>query len=137
MIENWPPLEIGTAVRTVALTKPASDWTEEAIASRKFGVLGTIVHHHDSHGLCYDVRHEDGTEGCYDSRELVVLAEGREIQVGEILEVLHEWGYEDHDKGCPKDGSPCRHSRANIAVTEVRNVIREIRKRRAKGGWRA
>jgi hypothetical protein len=29
--------------------------------------------HHDSHGLCYDVRHDDGTEGCYDPSEFEVI----------------------------------------------------------------
>lgn len=135
MIENWPPLKNGTAVRTIAIPKAANDWTEEAIASRKFGVRGTIVCHHDSHGLCYDVMHEDGTLGCYDSGELVVLVEGREVQVGEILEMLHEWGWQDHDRACPKDGSPCRHSRAMIALQEVKNVIQEIGKRRALVAW--
>lgn len=132
MNENWPPLDNGTDVRTIAIPNVANDWEEEAIASRKFGVRGIIVRHHDSHGLCYDVRHEDGTEGCYDSRELAVLVEGHEIQVGEILEILHEWGWEDHDRVCPKNGSPCRHSRANIALQEVKYVIQEIGKRRAR-----
>lgn len=132
MMENWPPLENGTRVRTIAIPDVSNGWTEEAKAVRRFGVLGTIIHYHDSHGLCYDVRHDDGTEGCYDSRELVVLLEGREIQVGEILEILHEWYWGDHDRVCPKDGTPCRHTRANIALKEVKNVIQEISKQRVR-----
>lgn len=131
MIENWPPLENGTRVRTVAIPDVANDWGEEAKVARRFGVLGTIVHYHDSHGLYYDVKHDDGTEGCYDSRELAVLLEGHAVQVGQILEILHEWYWESHDDVCPKDGTPCRHSRANIALKEVKNVIQEIGKRRA------
>ena len=34
---------------------------------------GTIIAEHNSHGLCYTVRHSDGTDGCYDSWELVVI----------------------------------------------------------------
>ena len=132
MLENWPPLECGTRVRTVAIPDVSDDWTEEAKVARRFGVLGRIIRHHDSHGLCYDVRHDDGTEGCYDSNELAVLLDGREIQVGEILEMLHEWGYERHDEVCPKDGTPCRHSRANIALTQVKNVLQEIGRRRTR-----
>lgn len=132
MTENWPPLDNGTRVRTVAIPNVADDWTEEAKFVRRFGVLGTIVRHHDSHGLCYDVQHDDGTEGCYDSRELAVLLEGHEIQVGEILQILHGWYWEDHDQVCPKDGTPCRHSRANIALKEVKNVIQEIARQRVR-----
>lgn len=47
----------------------------EAWNARKWGVQGTILMHHDSHGLCYDVRHDDGTEGCYDPGEFEVLLE--------------------------------------------------------------
>jgi len=132
MTENWPPLENSTRVRTLAI--PEADeagWTEEAKAVRKFGVLGTIIYHHDSHGLCYDVRHDDGTVGCYDSRELAVLLDGREIQIGEVLEILFQRGWERHESGCPTvDGTPCRHVKAEMALKEVKKVIEEIRKRR-------
>lgn len=47
------------------------DWTEEALRTRQDGVRGVIVGHHDSHGLCYDVRHEDDSIGCYSPWELV------------------------------------------------------------------
>lgn len=132
MDNTWPPLDKGTRVRTISIPNPADDWMEEARAARRFGVLGTIIHHHDSHGLCYDVRHDDGTEGCYDSREMAVLIGGNEIQIGEILEILFQWGWEQHDTVCPKDGSPCRHSRANIAFKEVKNVIEKIAKERTR-----
>jgi len=132
MMENWPPLKNGTRVRTIPIPDGADDWTEEAKVVRRFGVFGTIVHYHDSHGLCYDVRHDDGIEGCYDSRELAVLLDGREIQIGELLEILHEWGWEKCDQVCPTDGTPCRHSRANIALKEVKNVMDEISSRRKR-----
>lgn len=72
--EKWPPISPGTKVRTtqanMALRK---EWTDECWASKKWGVQGTVITHHDSHGLCYDVRHEDGSQGCYDPSEFEVV----------------------------------------------------------------
>lgn len=45
-------------------------WTEEGLRSRRWRIRGTIVAVHDSHGLHYDVRHEDGSVGYYEHREL-------------------------------------------------------------------
>ena len=73
----YPPIHPGTRVRT---TEPnmalRREWTEEAWAGKKWGVLGTVITHHDSHGLCYDVRHADGTRGSYDPSEFEVIAGG-------------------------------------------------------------
>ena len=92
----------------------------KAIPHRKFSVLGTIIAHHDSHGLCYDVRHEDGTVGCYDSRELVVQIEGCDVQVAEILEILAQWGWDRH-----------------VSFKEVQNALyEEIKKRRIQDAHR-
>lgn len=55
------------------MTTSVKEWTPEALIARKWGVLGTIIMHHDSHGLCYDVLHDDGTEGCYDPDEFAVI----------------------------------------------------------------
>jgi len=72
--EKYPPISPGTSVKT---TQPnwakRSDWTNEGWASKRWGVKGSVLTHHDSHGLCYDVRHEDGTEGTYDPSELEVV----------------------------------------------------------------
>lgn len=72
--DKWPPISPGTSVMT---TEPNMDkrdkWTDEGWAKRKWGVEGKIITHHDSHGLCYDVRHNDGTVGCYDPSELEVI----------------------------------------------------------------
>ena len=72
--KKWPPIDPGTEVKT---TQPnmekRHEWTEEGWASKKWGVRGRILRHHDSHGLYYDVRHEDGTEGCYDPSEFEVI----------------------------------------------------------------
>lgn len=72
--KKWPPLGPGTRIKTY---KPNTDmrgeWTDEAWHSRKWGILGTILRHHDSHGLCYDVRHDDGSEAPYDPSEFDTL----------------------------------------------------------------
>lgn len=70
-----PPISSGAKVRT---TMPdlsqKKEWTKEAWAARRWGVRGTVKTHHDSHGLCYEVTHEDGTLGYYNPNELEVLA---------------------------------------------------------------
>lgn len=71
--EKWPPLDPGTRVRTTKCRTEQKEWMPEAWVARKWGVTGTIIRHHDSHGLCYDVRHDDGTEGCYDPPEFEVI----------------------------------------------------------------
>ena len=68
-------LHEGTRVRTVkhfSVEHEMREWTAEAQCRRKWGVVGTVINHHDSHGLCYDVRHDDGTVGCYEPEELQV-----------------------------------------------------------------
>ncbi len=74
MAEKWPPIDPGTAVRTTQPNMAMRDeWTPEGWAKRQWGVQGGVITHHDSHGLCYEVRHPDGTVGCYDPTELVVV----------------------------------------------------------------
>jgi hypothetical protein len=73
-IDPWPPLKPGTRVRTLA---PLHDkeYLPEALEARCWGATGTIKGHHDSHGLCYDVKHDgllQGT-GCYDPDEIEVI----------------------------------------------------------------
>ena len=74
VVEKWPPLDPGTIVRT---TQPNQEerrnWTDEAWAAKKWGVQGTVLTHHDSHGLCYDVLHCDGTRASYDPSEIEVI----------------------------------------------------------------
>jgi hypothetical protein len=71
---KWPPISPGTTVMT---TKPnlqkRNQWTDEGWAGRQWGVQGSVITHHDSHGLCYEVRHPDGTVGCYDPSELQIM----------------------------------------------------------------
>lgn len=73
MTEKCPPLDRGTRVKTTSKKTPDREWMPEALVARKWGVTGRIVMHHDSHGLCYDVQHDDGTEGCYDPTEFDVI----------------------------------------------------------------
>lgn len=73
--KKWPPLDLGTRVKTTSKKTADREWMPEALVARKWGVTGRIIMHHDSHGLCYDVRHDDGTEGCYDPNEFDVLSE--------------------------------------------------------------
>ena len=77
--KTWPDsgFKLGDPVRTIAVQNPPTDWGPEAVRSRRFGVPGVVIGFHDSHGLCFDVRHEDdGTIGCYEARELALLPLG-------------------------------------------------------------
>jgi hypothetical protein len=74
-IEKFNDPEIikpGTRVQiNVDPKRIAGDWTPEAIASRKMKGNGVVQSHHDSHGLCYKVAHDDdGTIGAYEPHEL-------------------------------------------------------------------
>lgn len=53
----------------------SEDWSQEALRTRKpAGVhRGTVVCHHDSHGLCYEVQFPDGSISCYDPHEVSPL----------------------------------------------------------------
>jgi AMMECR1 domain-containing protein len=57
-------------VQVRTLEPKADNYTDEGVKKRKWGVNGVIIAHHNSHGLCYDVRHEDGSIGTYDPNEL-------------------------------------------------------------------
>ncbi len=57
----------------------ADDYTADGEKNRRWGVTGIIMGHHDSHGLCYEVRHDDdGSVGCYDPDELELSGSVRE-----------------------------------------------------------
>ena len=74
MTEQYPPISYGTRVKT---TEPNTalrrHWTDEGWASKKCGVEGVVIDHHDSHGLSYEVEHDDGTVGHYDPSEIQTL----------------------------------------------------------------
>jgi len=71
--EKWP-LDPGTVVFTTEPNMDLQDeWTDEGWMSKRWGTYGIIITHHDSHGLCYEVKHDDGTVGFYDPSELKVI----------------------------------------------------------------
>lgn len=65
-------LAIGTSVLTCAISNPDTDWEAEAMRTRCFGIRGVVTSVHDSHGLCYGVRHNDGVVSYYSPKELKV-----------------------------------------------------------------
>ena len=84
--EKYPPISAGTLVKTTSPTTPNSEWTFEARANRKWGVQGRILTHHDSHGLCYEVKHPDGTVGAYDPSELEVVEDELVLLINALLD---------------------------------------------------
>jgi hypothetical protein len=63
-------IEVGTRVVTVKPEQESNDWLPGALAKRKWRMTGTVVAYHDSHGVVWDVKHDDGTTGPYETREL-------------------------------------------------------------------
>ena len=66
----------GVRVKTrIVPNRVAKDWDlrAPAVVYRRSGATGRVVAVHDSHGLYYDVEHEDGIVGCYEPHELFVL----------------------------------------------------------------
>lgn len=76
-MSDYPPIKPGTKVRIfVDPAKQGKDWMPEALPHRRKEGTGVVKTHHDSHGLCYDVVHDDDkTEGCYDPHELFIDAD--------------------------------------------------------------
>lgn len=70
--EKWPPIPLGTRVRTTQENPAIDDWTPAALATRQWGVVGEITDFHDSHGLSYEVTHPDNSIGHYDPTEIEV-----------------------------------------------------------------
>lgn len=71
--KKWPPVSLGTSVKTTRENPGIKDWTPEARSSRQWGVQGEVVAYHDSHGLSYEVKHPDGSIGHYDPTEIEVV----------------------------------------------------------------
>lgn len=68
---HWLRLELmmGKKVQVVSSLEQR-DYTVEGHQQRRPGATGVVIGHSDSHGLCWQVRHDDGTVGFYDSDEL-------------------------------------------------------------------
>lgn len=90
---RYPPIARGTIVKTTGPNwSKRSEWTDEGWNQRQWQVIGEVVVHHDSHGLCYEVRHPDGTAACYDPTEIKVLGTSSEPDVADIQEVMEQLG---------------------------------------------
>jgi hypothetical protein len=77
----------GTRV-TTADKLDGRDYAADARLARRPAADGAIVGSSDSHGLCYKVLHEDGTEAYYDPDEL--LSEGVPLSVDHAVDEIHE-----------------------------------------------
>lgn len=71
MIQGMNPVTI-VRVKTVR-SNPANDREYTAEANRRWGVKGTLVQYSNSHGLCFQVRHDDGSLGAYEPDELRLI----------------------------------------------------------------
>ena len=71
---TYPPIKNGTRVKATLRRSGKGDYTAEAIAARALydGCTGVVCEYHDSHGLCYGVKFEDGVVGFFDPEELNV-----------------------------------------------------------------
>ena len=72
---SYPSIKNGTRVKATVLRTGKGDYTPVAILDRTLhdGKIGVVFEHHDSHGLCYGVRFDDG-EAFFDPNELEILA---------------------------------------------------------------
>lgn len=101
-MSDYPPLQPGTEVRTVAIDNPPTGWTEKTKKGRKFGICGVVGHHHNSNSLCYDVKHKNGSHGYYAPQELEVLyPEHVKLEkISDKSQAIHdflEWTREKHN----------------------------------------
>ena len=71
----WPATDsfpYGTKVRTTA-DAGADDWAERVRPNRRWGVEGIVIDRMSGHGLCYHIRHRDGSKAWYEPAELEKL----------------------------------------------------------------
>jgi hypothetical protein len=83
-------LENGTTVETIKPEVESTDWAPEALKNRRWNVSGKVVGHSDSHGLCFEVEHEDGTKAWYERRELKPFRQGQEYSPEERVAMLQK-----------------------------------------------
>ena len=67
-------LPYGTAVMTTE-RDDSDDWQDNNRPDCRWRTRGRIIKHSDSHGLCYEVKHADGSSAWYNPGELVVDVE--------------------------------------------------------------
>lgn len=70
-------LKNGTPVRTAISPLHDAEYTMSGRRERRWGVTGVVQGYHDSHGLCYEVLHEDGTVGTYEEDEIMEVPKRR------------------------------------------------------------
>jgi len=51
----------------------APDWMPEARQAVQWGVMGKVIKHHNSHGLCYEVEFDNGNIAAFETEELKVI----------------------------------------------------------------
>src|SRR6201987_3564334 len=75
---SYPPIKNGTRVKITLRQSGKNDYTAKAAAWRALhdGSTGVVCGYHDSHGLCYGVKFEDGVVAFFDPDELEVAALG-------------------------------------------------------------
>lgn len=74
----WPEKEavqLNDRIKTTHRATEDRDWQQPS--KRRWGVTGTVINRHDGHGICYVVRHDDGSEAGYDPREVEKLVDGQ------------------------------------------------------------
>lgn len=65
---------VGEKVVTLDVKNKSKDWNKDVISDRKFGKIGLVIKHSDSHGLCYLVKYDDdGAYGWFDYWELLKI----------------------------------------------------------------
>lgn len=72
--QKWPPIDGGTMVRT---TQPDPSLRGRLAPGeherRIWNARGKVTGHSDSHGLCYEVLHDNGAVAFYGPEELELL----------------------------------------------------------------
>jgi len=62
-----------TRVRTLREDTTVTDWSTPSRACVQWGAEGSIIDRSDAHGVCYGVRHDDGTAAWYALSELALV----------------------------------------------------------------
>ena len=100
METNKGILNCGTRVLTTTpLPGKEKEWALKTRKNRRWGCPGIIVMYHDSHGLYYDVKHDDGGPiASYDPREFIVSVKpadrdyyGGKDNPYECIKVIENW----------------------------------------------
>jgi hypothetical protein len=81
MASNFPPISNGTIITTTQENLALkNEWVEGVKEKCRWGVRGEVVNYSSGHGLCYEVKHDDGTTAWYDPSEFHIC----------MLAVLHQ-----------------------------------------------